>query len=136
MVGGLFGIFTTGNKFWLTFQDKTTIQGELRRAVFAMTKELREAKGILVTKDPETTTILFNRLQHGTVSYNFYLTGPHAHQILRENNAETKILANNISVFEFDYENNTVFIDVTATLQTKGSQSVSFRMKEEVTLRE
>ena len=137
VVGGLYATFMVGNRSWATYGNSVILQGEARRALMAMTKELREAKNILITKNPAGgIAINFNRPPVGVVSYAWNNTGNNANKIIRLNESHTRVLANHISSLSFSYlKNNAILIDITATRKPTIGQATNFNLKEKVALR-
>ena len=136
VLGGLYTALTVGNKSWNAYNDNLTVQREARNGLFSIVKEIREAQNILITKDSGHVTINFKRPSVGIVSYKWTDSGPEAHKIIRQNNSNSRILANNISALSFDYpRNNAIVVDITATQKPLIGEAVTFHLKEKVALR-
>ena len=136
ITGALYAAFTVANRSWITYSNNVTLQREARGALFAMTKELREASGILITKEEESIRINFNRPSVGIVSYIWSNNGKNANKVIRQQQSNTRVLASNISFLSFEYlENNAILVDITATRVPMMGQPTDFNLKEKVALR-
>ncbi len=136
VVAGLYAAFNVGGRTWIIYNNSVMLQQEARRSLFAMVSELREAKNILITKDPDGLKINFLHPGVGVVSYSWTDKGSDANKIIREHNAKKRILANNISSLSFDYPtNNSITIEITALIMPRAGQAMSFHLQEKVALR-
>ncbi len=121
-----------GQKSWNTYSSTVLLKQEVRRALIAMSGELREAKNIFITKDDHnhSISINFERPSVGIVSYSWSDSGENAYKIIRENYTELRTLASNITYLSFDYPlDNEIIINVTA------GKEITFNLKEKIALR-
>ena len=129
VVGGIYAAYLTGNRSWDFYNSSTSLQSELRRALPAMVRELREASDILITEEPNQTTLNFTRYPVGAVKYQWTNTGPQAFQIVRKTNTSERILGRNISRMSVHYDINTVNISLSATDPKTTSNTYSLKGK-------
>jgi prepilin-type N-terminal cleavage/methylation domain-containing protein len=126
-------VYTTlrvGQNSWNNYSTNILSRQEVRRALIAMSSELREAKNIFIIKDTESLSLNFETSSHGTISYVWNKVGEDAFKIIRKNYTNRKILANNISSLSFDFPvDNEIIIDVA------GGKEKSFILKEKIALR-
>ena len=132
----LYTVFAVGHNAWMRYNTTVGLHKEARWALFTLTKDLREATGILITKNSDAVTISFRKPREGVVSFTFSRNGAQANQIVRENNAKKRVVARDISDLSFDYaDTRTIGIAVTAMKKTFKDEADSFYLKEMVTLR-
>ena len=135
MTGALYTIFLVGNKSWTTFSTNVILQHDVREGLFAMTKELRRARDILIIKEESGTKINFLRWPVGLVSYSWSSEGVDANKIVRTNNGNVRVLADNISALSLESLPNAVVIDMTASQILASGPTSQFQLKEKVALR-
>lgn len=135
IVGGLYSTLVTGNRSWATYNNSITVQRDARNAVFAMTKELREAKNILITEDSGGLALNFYHPGVGSVSYLWAKTGSDARKIIRKSPNKTWTLANHVSSLSFKYIKNAVIIDITSSVTPNFGRGVDFHLKGKAALR-
>ncbi len=135
ITGGLYSTLVAGNRSWATYSNTITVQRDARNALIAMTKELREAKNILVTEDPDGLAVNFYRSGVGSVSYLWAKTGPNVNKIIRRSPNKTWTLANHISSLSVKHLKNLVVLDITATVKPNFGQQADFYLKGKTALR-
>lgn len=136
IAGSIYGALTVGNRSWLYFLDNVAVQREAREALYFMTKELREARGVLITKEEDSIALRFRKPGIGTVEYLWAKKGDSAYKLIRENNANRRVLARNISAVNFSYpSDNAIMIDVTSQKTPVIGKVISFNLKGKVALR-
>ena len=132
------GIYTTlqvGNKTWVYYNDSVAVKKELRRALFGMVNELREAENIRIIQGPQGSAIHFHRPSVGAVSYIWNKEGEEANKIIRQGRKGARITAKYISTLSFRHFKNTIFINIGASKQTAQSDVTQIALREKVTLR-
>lgn len=135
MLGALYTAFVGGNATWQTYSGKATAQKDARGALFAMTKELREASNISVTQDANTATINFTNGDGNAASYSWNKTGTNAKRIIYQDTIKTRIIATDISALSFTNDSASVTITITSTKQMPRGQTGTFNLKEKIALR-
>jgi len=132
------GIYTTllvGNKTWTHYNDSVAVKKEVRRALFGMVNELREAENVKVIQGAEGSAIHFHRPSVGTVSYVWSKKGDNANRIIRRNRSGVRIIAQHISTLSFQRSKKAIFINIAASKQTTSEDVTQIALREKVTLR-
>ena len=132
------GIYTTlqvGNKTWMHYNDSIAVKKEVRRTLFGMVNELREAENIKVIQSAEGSAIHFHRPSVGAVSYVWSKAGDNANRIIRRDRLGVRILAKHISTLSFQRSKKAIFINIAASKQTKNKEVTQIALREKVTLR-
>ncbi len=136
IIMAVYTVLAVGNKSWITYYTKLSLEREVRWALFAMVKDLREAEGILITKDSESVAIRFKKPYVGIIAFTFNKNGKEANTIIRENNAQKWIIARDISDLSFDYSStDRLAIALRAEKKISKSETLNFRLQEKITLR-
>ena len=135
VAGGIYGAFTVGLRSWTAYSNSVGLQREARGALFAMTKELRDAYNILITEDSNGVTLSFARPTIGMVTYAWNDNGRNANKIIRQDESQGRVLASNISSISFNYLANAILIDITASRIPTMGQAINFHLKEKIALR-
>lgn len=136
MIGSLFEVFSLGKMFWVTQENKITVQREVRQALTRMGKELREASNVVIAQGATSATISFTRQDVGDIVYQWSSAGGNAQKILRTLNAGTStIVADNISLVSASNDSASVTLRVKASKNYKGGRIVSYELEEKVALR-
>ena len=135
MAGALYGAFLTTNKTWSVFENNTALGRELRGVYSNLTRELREAKGVFVTAKDKMTTVSFTRPKKGIVTYTWSPQGPNANKIIRQDESETKILADHVTSFVVVRLPRAVSFEIVMTKKPKMGSEASVRLKGKVDLR-
>lgn len=136
VMGGIYGALAMGNRSWLYFLDHVTVQREAREALYFMARELREARGILITKEENGAALRFRRPGIGTVTYSWSRQGSNAGKLIREDSSGKRILARSISGLVFQYPTNRLMmIDITAQKSPMVGRDIAFNLKGKVALR-
>lgn len=136
MIGSLFEVFSLGKMFWVTQENKITVQREVRQALTRMAKELREGSNVNVVPGVSSITVTFTRQDVGDITYQWSSTGSNAQKILRTLNGNTSIVADNISLISASHDSNSVTVRVRATKNYKGGRVVTYELEEKVALRQ
>lgn len=124
---------SVGYRSWNNYSSAVLVKQEVRRAMIAMSTELREAQHIFIVKEDNHhgVTLNFERPSLGAISYTWSDSGEEAYKIIRKNNNNLRTLADHINYLSFDYPtDNQIIIDVSA-----GNQNNVFDLKEKVALR-
>ena len=132
------GVYTTlivGNKTWAYYNDSIAVKKEVRRALFGMVNELREAENVKVIQSAEGSAIHFHRSSVGAVSYVWSKKGDNANRIIRRNRLSVRIVAQHISTLSFQRSKKAIFINIAASKQTKNKEVTEIALREKVTLR-
>ena len=138
VAAGIYMTFIIGNRSWAYYNESVILKQEVRRSLFTMAQELREAKDIFITTDDiKGATISFSRPSVGPVSFSWTNRGENAHRIIRTNKKQTRILANHISGLSFHQETiHDLTIELSATKKSpKTGQDLYFHLKETIALR-
>jgi type II secretory pathway component PulJ len=138
VAAGIYMTFIIGTRSWAYYNDSVILKQELRRSLFTMAQELREAKDIFITTDEiRGVNITFNKPSSGQVSYTWSNRGENAHRIVRTFRQQTRVLATHISSLSFTQDTtNDITIELSANKQsTSKGQEMHFQMKEKIALR-
>ena len=136
LMGAVYSTFLVGNRSWMTASDKVALQREARWALFAITKELREAQDIFITNDITSTRIDFNRPTVGKVTYSLDSVGSDANKIIRQEGSRKRIIARDISYLSFTYlTTDAITVEIAATRKPVWGPEISFYLKGKVVLR-
>jgi len=137
IAGGVYTTFLVGVRSWSYYNESVVLKQEVRRTLFTICQELREAKNVFIEKDEiRGVTLKFYRLSVGDVSYTWTNYGGKAHQIIRINKNQAKILARNISAFSLSQETtNDIAIEIVGVKTQKNGQEISIYLKEKIALR-
>jgi type II secretory pathway component PulJ len=122
-----------GLKSWNTYSNAVLFKQDVRRAMIAMSTELREAKNIFIVKEDNNHGIALNfeKSPEGAISYIWKDSGDEAYEIVRKNNNNTRVLGRHITSLSFDYPvDNQIIIDVAAVKDKN-----IFDLKEKIVLR-
>jgi hypothetical protein len=137
VASGIYTTFMIGTRSWVYYNDTVILKQEVRRSIFGITQELREAKNIFINKDPNGVTINFYRPMVGNVSYSWTSQGADANKIIRKLKNEQRVLASHVAELSFNQETtDDVTIEVRATkFLQRTKQEISFQLREKIALR-
>jgi len=135
VLAGIYTTFIVGNRAWMHYSDTVIIKKDLRRALFAMINELREAENVRVIEGVGFSALHFYRPASGTISYLWSQKGEDAHRIIRQNLHGKRILAKNITQLSFYNVKDAIIIDITASKLKKSGEMAQIALKEKVALR-
>ncbi|MFC1753009.1 PilW family protein [Thermoproteota archaeon] len=141
-----FGVFSSGDRLWLTADASMVNQIEVRKALLDMCRTIRGGEGITIVPpdnpNPAASNgITFVDLYGETITYSFIDSGSDAQTILETRGASTtRTLANNIKRIWFTKKDTSdaltrVIIDITAETETIKDDTTQFNLKKMVTLR-
>ena len=130
MLEGVYVAFRTGNLSWKNYSERIVFKQETRRALVWLTRELREAAGLLVEKEKDGLTANFNRPGVGVVSYTWRKTGGNAFKIVRTQSDNVRILASNINRFTLTMPTNHEIL-----IEIEAGELHPFTLKEKITIR-
>lgn len=123
VMGGVYTIFLVGNRSWMTFTGNVIVQHNLRQGMSVMSKELRRARNVFVTKEPGGLRVNFVRSPVGLVSYTWNEEGEDAHKIIRTNNVNKKVIAGNIQKFDLELLSDSIVIDMASNSKSQAAKS-------------
>jgi len=132
---GIYSTFIVGNKAWVHYNDSVAVKKEVRRALFSMINELREAENVRVIQSNEGSAIYFYRPSVGDVSYVWNRKGDDAKKIIRRNRLGVRTLAQHISTLSFQHSKKTIVINIAANKQTTKEDVTQIALREKITLR-
>jgi len=136
VLAGIYTTFILGNRSWAYYNDSIASKQEVRRALFVMANELREAKNVLIVTEEEAGLRMnFYKPSTGVVSYVWERAGENAHRIIRKNYSRERILANDITNLSFEYLVDSILIEVETTKVPFTGPSMTYRLREKVALR-
>lgn len=136
VVAAVYSILIVGNRSWATYNTNVTLQREVRNILSAFARDLREAHGIVITKDDTSTALRFIRPGSGIISYSWSSSGNNANQLIRRTENNSRALAQHISAVQFSYpDNKAVVLDLTATIKPTFGPPMSWQAKEKIALR-
>ena len=127
--------YITGNRAWKTYDSRVNTQRQTRQALTYMAKELREASGVAIVQNANSSTLSFSRDGVGAISYAWSNSGNDANEIIRTLGATPKILATDISSLSFTDNTGSITIDLTSTKTTPARETITFTMREKVAMR-
>ena len=137
IAGGIYTTFLVGVRSWTYYNESVIVKQDVRRAFFAMSQELREAKNVFINKDDVLGIALnFYRPSVGNISYSWINRGENANQVIRNGKNQKKILARNISSLSFTQETTAdITIEISAVRLQKNGKEIKAYLKEKVALR-
>jgi prepilin-type N-terminal cleavage/methylation domain-containing protein len=129
--GGVFQIFSLGQKVYMTESALLDLQSYSRNAMDRMVREIRAASSVTVTNvSSDVDSITFTTPTATGVQY--YLSGD---QIIREfPSGTTRIVAHDVALLKFTLTGSVLQIELRAD-QTVLGRAFSFSVKEKVRLR-
>jgi len=101
ILAAVYTVYITGIRTWEHYADDLQYKQNLRRAVTAMSSELREAKSVFITSEDDNIRLDFFRPETGMIRYSWQQEGKAAGRIVRTHNRRDRILAMNIKGFDF-----------------------------------
>ena len=131
----IYNSFLVGNRSWVAYNNNVDVQRQVRNAFFFMTRELREAKNIFITKEEGTVKITFTRPEVGFVSYTWQGNENNPGQIVREHESEKRILASNISSLSVEQLPKGIFLEIKGTKKPLLAPRADFSLKGKIALR-
>lgn len=119
ILSGVYSAFLVGNRAWRHYKQDIAYKGEIRRAMMAMTSELREARNVLVINEAGSVRVNFYRTDVGFVSYIWTMYGEQANKIVRLNAGEMRILGNDIKRFTVKQMPSSLSINISTRVEEK-----------------
>ena len=136
LMAAIYQAFLVGNRSWASYSVKVATQREARWALYAMGKDLRAAKNILITKDDEKQVLSLEKPGVGLVAYTYYASGPKSGELTRAEKNKERVIARNIIELVLDYPTTeAMIINITASQKPLFSGTITFNLKEKFTIK-
>ena len=136
IMAGLYTTLLAGNVSWQNYEITVRAQQEARKAVTAMTRDLRVAGTLTFTEQTTSSVIFtFTHPSDGIVIYSWATTGENANRLIRQTTLGSRTVALNIFSFSITDSTRDITLDLTSTVGTAQGSSSSFRLQEKVAKR-
>ncbi len=136
LVAAVYQAFLVGNRSWTSYNYRVSMQRELRWTLYALVKDLREAKEILVTQDDTKSVLSFNKPGSGIIIYTWFKAGDRAQHLLRQEESKERTIAQHVSNLEFiQPSTKEIFVDITVTERPLFAAPLSLNLKQKVKVR-
>ncbi len=132
----LYQMFAVGNRSWANYNEKVALQREIRWSMYAVVKELREAKNIFVTDDSEKVKIAFKKDNLGSFAFVFMKTGQQRNKLFFERPNQKRVLSSSVTNLKVDQiSKHLIEIEITGMKQPLFSKLITFKLKQRILLR-
>ena len=136
IMSGVYAAFIAGLRSWTFYEESITYKNEVRRAMAAITTELREANNVLVATEKTSVRINFYRPKKGVVSYVWVAGGKDANTITRIEGPNIKVIARDIQYVNFTNLSDSVVVDIKSNHMANKTDGSQIRLIKKVSLRQ
>ncbi len=141
ILGVVFVVLSMSSRSWQSGNVQVEVQQETRKGMYSMLKELRQSSlaRITVTADMVTFRIPQNVDNSGNITWGedivYSLGGLNGEQLLRTQDEESRVLANNVQSLQFSASGKEITITLVAEKESVPQRTITATLSSQVTLR-
>ena len=136
ITSGIYSTLYVGNVSWGIQDANVNVQSQVRKTVDKMTRDLRVAQGLLIAQDADNVNVSFTKTGEGTVTYTWTTdAGNSQYQLVRTTNANSHVVAQDISALSVTQTASDIKINVTSSVQALQGHTVDYALVSNVAKR-
>ncbi|MCA9400910.1 MAG: hypothetical protein KC713_04745 [Candidatus Omnitrophica bacterium] len=136
IVGTLHTTLIASQSFWETHNASIAIQSEARKAMALLTRELREADGIIIDQSANSLTLEFVNSEAQNIEYNWADNGGSAFKLTKAVDGGTAlIVAHNIKTISLTDALDDITVNLTSFASNRQGELDNYNLVKKITKR-